>query len=179
MKEVWKDIEGYEGKYQISNLGRVKALDFKRTKKERIMKPHINTSGYLAINLYKNAKFKTYRIHRLIAQAFISNPENKPCINHIDGNKLNNSIDNLEWCTHRENTIHAIKTGLSSSPTVKYGTDNPKSKKVKQYDLQGKFLKTWDCISDAGKSLNATHISDVCNGKRKSCKGYMWEYEEE
>lgn len=175
-KEEWKDIKEYEGKYQISNLGNVKALDYKRTKKEKILKPRINSTGYMVVNLYKNAKFKTFKIHRLIAQAFIINPENKPCINHIDGNKLNNSIDNLEWCTYRENTIHAIKNGLASSPKPRYGLDNYKAKSVKQYSLDGKFIKHWDCIREASKYLNATHISDVCKGKRKSSKGFIWRY---
>ena len=108
MKEIWKDIEGYENKYQISNLGRVKALDYRRTKKEKILDSR-NNKGYKAIALWNNSKRKVFLIHRLVANAFIPNPNKFPQINHKDENKLNNCVDNLEWCTQFYNNIYGTR----------------------------------------------------------------------
>lgn len=115
--EIWKDIAGYEGLYQVSNLGRVKSLerDTKRARpqhiQERILKQR--NGEYLMVYLADAGKYEARLVHRLVAQAFISNPDNKPIVNHIDGNKYNNRADNLEWCTHKENVIHAFVTGLN------------------------------------------------------------------
>lgn len=100
MNEIWKDIEGYEGLYQISNLGKIKSLT-----KNCILKPS-NCRKYKGVNLYKNGITKTKSIHRLVAIAFIPNPNNYPCVNHIDCNKENNNADNLEWCTYKQNNNH-------------------------------------------------------------------------
>lgn len=121
MKEVWKDIKGYEGLYQISNLGNVKSLDRKvnaKNNKKRLIKGtflklRFNNRNYNIVSLYKNNIQEVRFIHRLVAETFIPNPENKPEVNHIDGDKQNNKIDNLEWCTRTENNKHAWKTGLN------------------------------------------------------------------
>lgn len=117
--EIWKDIKGYEGYYQVSNLGRVKSLNTRlkyrygyRTRKGRILKPSISHKGYFKITLSKNNKSRNATIHRTVAQAFIPNPENKPCTNHKNGIKTDNRVENLEWCTISENTQHAYDTGL-------------------------------------------------------------------
>jgi len=130
MKEIWKDIKEYKGIYQISNLGKVRSLDrynysntnnqyieyqSKRLLKGTILKPYDNGNGYKQVSLLKNQKRKVYYIHRLVAEYFLSNPNNLPEINHIDGNKQNNCVDNLEWCTRVENLNHAIKTGLKKT----------------------------------------------------------------
>lgn len=108
-KEIWKDIEGYnnlyKGLYQVSNMGRVRRM--------KILKPHFNSSGYYIVSLVNNKKAKTCRIHRLVARAFIPNPENKPEVNHISGMKTDNTVDNLEWCTGKENSLHAVNIGLT------------------------------------------------------------------
>ena len=119
MSEEWRDIEGYEGFYQISNLGNVKSLTNRSNhKEEKILK--LNTNGkYYLVNICKNTKKKTLLIHRLVAKAFIDNPNNLPQINHINGNKLDNRVENLEWCTCRENIIHSIKTGLRVTKKVR------------------------------------------------------------
>lgn len=100
--EEWKDIEGYEGLYQVSE-GEVKSLNYNKTKKERVLKKSI-VGGYYTVNLHKDGVMKTYYVHKLVAEAFIPNPDNLPCINHKDENKLNNSVSNLEWCTVKYNT---------------------------------------------------------------------------
>lgn len=125
MKEKWKDIKGYEGAYQISSLGKVKSLsrtarigyNFFRKMIEKILKASIDGAGYYQIRLSINRTVKSYRIHRLIAEHFILNPRMNVCINHKDGNKLNNKIDNLEWCTYSENMIHSLEKGLRKPPT--------------------------------------------------------------
>jgi hypothetical protein len=114
--EIWKDISGYEGQYQISNLGTVQSLTRidaqNHIRYSQIMKPKLDDKGYYQIILCQNGKHKSLSLHRLLAKHFISNPNNLPCINHIDGNPKNNLLENLEWCTYSENTIHAYKTGL-------------------------------------------------------------------
>ena len=149
MKEIWKDIKGYEGLYQISNIGRVKSLDrivksrYDSTSlfKERLLTPQRDTRGYKHVSLRKEGKSKHKRVHRLIALAFIPNPENKPEVNHIDGNKMNNGIDNLEWSTHSENIQHAYQTGLNKGPQ---GAKNSHAKLTEKQvyairDLKGKI----------------------------------------
>lgn len=115
-EEIWKDIEGYEGLYQVSNLGRVKRMRFinKNTniEKERIKSQKIRKDGYLEVALYKNGKGKYIQVHRLVAKSFIPNPKKLPQVNHIDGNKQNNKMDNLEWCDCQENMQHSYKIGL-------------------------------------------------------------------
>jgi hypothetical protein len=110
--EVWKDIKGYEGLYQVSNLGRVKSLCYYGGKKEKIIKGGVNPQGYIIIGLNKNNKRTSYTEHRLVALAFLDNPNNYPVINHKNGIKTDNRVENLEWCTYQQNTIHAFETGL-------------------------------------------------------------------
>lgn len=115
-KEIWKDIKGYEGLYQVSNYGRVKSLDRKsdidgRLIKSKILKPGLNNPGYKFVILRKNGISENKMIHRLVAETFLNNPMD--CVNHKDGNKLNNHMSNLEWCTYSENKKHAYETGLS------------------------------------------------------------------
>lgn len=175
MKEIWKDIKGYEGCYQISNLGNTKSLEryvntngnSKRLVKEKILKKTIDNTGYYVVSLWKNNKHSRPHVHRLVAETFIINQNNKPYINHIDGDKLNNNINNLEWCTPKENNIHAYQLGL-----------NPSCKKVNQYDLNGNYIKTWDSIKDANDYYKTTHISECCNpdSKRNIAKGFLWKH---
>ena len=170
LKEVWKDIKGYEGLYQVSNMGKIKSLKFSHGNKEKILKGNKEKFGYLVVTLYKNKGRKNFKIHRLVAETFIPNPKNLPQVNHIDGNKQNNRIDNLEWCTAKENTNHAHKTGLANN-------DNSKIK-VKQYDLNGNFIREWDSITDIEKSLNIdkSSVVKVCKHKRNQAGGYVWKY---
>ena len=108
--EIWKDIEGYEGLYQVSNLGRVKSLKVSKIKSERIRKSYQQSSGYISIVLCKNGKVTNHKIHRLVANAFIDNPDNLPEINHKDEDKTNNCVDNLEWCDSSYNKNYGTRT---------------------------------------------------------------------
>lgn len=160
MQEIWKDIKEYEGLYQVSNLGKVKSL-----KRNKIITPKLIHS-YFSVILYNKKNYKNFRIHRLVAQAFIPNPNNYPQVNHIDGNKLNNSVNNLEWCTQSHNMKEAYRIGL----------EKPKKMTINQYDLSGNFIKMWNSIKDVEVFYNNRHISDCCKGKRKTACGYIWRY---
>lgn len=188
MQEIWKDLKEYENLYQISNLGRVKSLQRRKSNynqkgftgtfkliQEKILKPKVDRKGYLYVQLYKNGKSKMFKVHRLVAQTFIPNLRNKPQVNHKDGNKQNNFIDNLEWCTNTENQKHAWKIGLQKS---RFSKNNSKAKKVMQYDLQGNFIREWNCMMDIEREINISHtsISLCCRNKVENTRGYIWKY---
>ncbi len=179
-KEIWKDVVGYEGLYQVSNLGRVKSLarsvishytDRKpivtTNRKERIMKQFLYKTGYLYTGLAKNRVKKKYKIHRLVAMAFIPNPENKPMVNHIDGNPLNNRVENLEWCTNQENQIHAIKTGLNKSIGVNSHWSKFTEEQIRYIRANFKLRdKDFSCVALAKKfNVTPTVISFIMKGK--------------
>ena len=182
MLERWKDIKGYEGLYKVSDCGRIKSLKKKvgfYFRKEIILCNCKQQRGYLAVNLSKNGKAKRFLVHRLVATAFIDNPKKLKQINHIDGNKNNNSINNLEWCTASENISHAFKLGLNHQrPPINYGKLNANSKKVAQFDLNMNLLKNWDCIMDVTRELKIdnSQICKCCKGIFKSAGGYIWRY---
>lgn len=191
MKETWKDIKGYEGLYQVSNFGNVKSLDhnvinkgIKQLRKGKILKQNINTWGYATVFLYKKGIGKRFAIHRLVAITFIKNNENKEEINHIDGNKLNNNILNLEWCTRRENMKHSFSIGLEKPPMKnKFGKLNTRSKSISQYDLNGNYIRTFESMGEASRYLKNKSadrsISKCCNGLRKTAYGFIWRFENE
>ena len=169
MKEIWKDIKDYEGLYQVSNWGRVKSIKFG---KERILKQHINIKGgYYYVCLLKNGKHKNYYVHRLVAEAFIPNSYNLPQVNHRDENKLNNNVDNLEWCTNEYNHNYG---------TINERISQSQSKPVLQYDLNGNLIKEWKSVNECGRNgFNQGDICKCCNGKRKTAKGFIWVYKNE
>lgn len=173
MKEIWKDIKGYENIYQVSSLGRVKSLDkqiirsngYKQTFKSRLLKPALSNNNYLTVALCNNGKQKTHTVHRLVAETFIENKNNYKCINHIDENKQNNRVDNLEWCTYKYNNCYNDKAKNTR-------------KRIYQYSKDNKFIKEWDGIINIQKELNISRncITRVCKGKRKTTRGYIWRY---
>lgn len=165
INEIWVPIAGFENTYEISNLGRVKSFKYG---KERIMKTPVSDNGYEILILCKNGVHYKKSVHRLVANAFVPNPEFKREVNHIDGNKRNNSVTNLEWVTPSENQIHSRKTGLS--PT----------KPIDMLSLDGSFLKTFFSTMEAQRQtgINSGHINSCCTGKRKTAGGYKWQYHE-
>ena len=173
MKEIWKDIKGFEGKYQASNTSKIRSLSYMGHKgivKE--LKQTKRKDGYLQVQLYK----KKCSVHRILAETFIDNPDNKSYINHRNGIKTDNRLENLEWCTASENVQHAYDTGIHKKL---FGKEHHNSKKINQYDLEGNFIRTWDSVSEARKKLKANHISECCKGKRNKTGGYIWRYADE
>lgn len=171
--EKWKNISNYEGLYQISSFGRVKSLKCGR---QKILKLGSNPLGYSIIGLWKDKKQKFFPVHRIVATTFISNPKNKPEVNHIDGNKKNNNIDNLEWVTKSENMKHAIRTGLL---VIKRSIQIPKQ--IEQLDLENNLIKTWDNCKEIVEQLKVadSHIYKCCTNKAKTAYGYKWRYKKE
>ena len=131
--------------------------------------------GYPIVGLSKNGKSKTRTIHRLVAETFIDNPNNYNVINHINCDKTNNNVNNLEWCTQQHNVRESFKNGLQKAPKSKESTS---SKRVLQYDLQGNFIKEWDCTMDIQRELKYANqnLSACCRGENKSAYGYAWRY---
>ena len=177
--EKWHDIRGYEGLYQISNLGRVKSVERTvpsglknsgyRTVRERIKRQRVAENGYCYVLLWKNGKSKLHLIHRLVAEAFVPNPDNLPQVNHKDENKLKNIYTNLEWCTAKYN--------------INYGTGTKKrsyqrSKKLYQLSKDGEVIKIWSSTHEVHKQTGYSqgNISSCCIGNRKTAYGYIWKY---
>ena len=180
MKEIWRDIQGYEGYYQVSNRGRVKSLERidnnNHKVKEKILKMVSDKDGYLIINLYKNGKHKTCRIHRLVANAFLENPNNYPQINHLDENPKNNHVNNLNWCTAKQNNNHGkhnekVSNALKGKPKekqhiLKLRENNPNKRKIICITTN----ETFDFIADGARKYNisSSDIVKCCKGKHKS-----------
>ncbi len=184
--EIWKDINGYEGYYQISNRGNVRSVDRFDGVHDRagtVIKQSLKPNGYLQVGLRKHNQRKWIGVHRLVAIHFIDNPENKPQVNHIDGNKQNNTVENLEWVTAKENQHHAARTGLRDNmpkgenhPAYgKFGADSLSAKPVVRVDPvtgETKLYKAKILAKDDG--FDVTAISKCCHGKLKTHKGYKW-----
>lgn len=212
-EEIFKDIKGYEGLYQISNFGNVKSLERDKIypngkiqpKKEQFLKPFINGGGYPTVRLCKKSKVKNYTVHRLVATAFIPNPDNLPCVNHKDENKQNNNVENLEWCSvaynnnygtrlervssshkgkphpwqigrkHSEETRIKMKIARNKRP-------HPYNRKpIEQYDKEGNFIRTWDYIrqlNDVFGKIVSPAITACCKGRAKTAHGFIWKYKD-
>lgn len=185
MKEIWKDIEGYVGLYQVSNLGRVKSLEricwngqgyYKL--KERILKHHNDRLGYARVTLCKEGICIGCSINREVARAFIENKNNYPCTNHKDENPRNNHVDNLEWCTYKYNNNYGTARERSVQNTDYKAIGKAKEKPVAQYTLAGSLIKYWDRALDIQKVLGYENsaIAKCCNNRQASAHGFMWRY---
>jgi len=166
--EVWKDVVGYEGLYQISTFGRVKSLKRFDTRgnllKSRILKNVSRGNGYLSVDLCKNATAKLFDLHRLVAQAYIPNPDSKPQVNHIDEDKTNNNVDNLEWVTIKENANH--------------GTRNRRIGKNIKVIYQDDTYEFWESAHLFAKNFGISNsgITECLSGRNKTCYGMRFEY---
>ena len=187
--EIWKtavyDGEVYEGLYKVSNWGRISSLNYRNTGKPGLMTPDETEKGYFRVELWKNEKKKKCLVHRLVAFTFLENPENKPFVNHkIEGDKgkkinmvifnedgnVNKERTTIEWCTPKENND--------------YGTHNERvakarSKKVLQLSLTGELIREWDSTKECGRNgFSQSAVSECCNGKRKSHKGFIFQFKD-
>ena len=160
MEEIWRDIKGFEGKYMVSNLGRVKSLNYNKTGKEKIMKGVPDGYGYFQLSLCKEGKVKNCRINRLVAQAFIPNPDNLPEVNHKDKIRTNNRVDNLEWCT------------------TQYNVEYSRAKAVIGINKVSGLILEFPSANEAKRQtgINQSNIIQCCKGRRKSTGGYYWHY---
>ena len=179
--ENWKPVKGYEMFYEVSDKGRIRSLDRVTVFKDgRIRKFYgkilecstVNNSGYLTIGLHNNGNSKTFLVHRIVAEAFIKNPHLCNEVNHIDQNKLNNSANNLEWCTHRENVNHGDE--------IERGAKKQR-RSFRQIDLNGKLIKIWNGFKQMQREtgIQRKSVYDCCIGKRESYMGFRWEYVED
>lgn len=189
--EIWKDINDYEGYYQISNQGSVRSVDRfdgVHDRKGTVIKQNLKQNGYLQVGLRKHNGRKWFGVHRLVAIHFIENPGNKPQVNHIDGNKRNNTVENLEWVSEKENQNHASVTGLRSNMPKgenhpcfgKYGSDSKSAKPVIRRDPKTGDTKLYKAkILAKEEGFDVTSISKCCHGKLKTHKGYEWYFEKD
>lgn len=193
MEEIWKDIEGYEGLYQVSNFGRVKMLahDFEMPNGgikhyiEKIKPQEVIRNGYLRVKFFENKQIKRFLVHRLVAMAFIPNPNNYPQVNHKDENKENNTVwvnedgsvdfekSNLEWCTSEYNMSY----GTRKERVSRANTNGKKSKKICQYTLEGELVNIFPSMSEVARNgFDLSGIWQCCNDKIKQYKSYIWKY---
>jgi hypothetical protein len=180
--EIWKDIKGYDG-YQVSNKGRVKSTIVR--KEGKLLKPSVNKLGYLQLGLSVNGKPTTHYVHRLVAETFIPNPDKKLCIDHINTDRTDNRVENLRWCTHKENINNPLTkekwrdTHKGRERLSTRGGKHFKAKKVQQFTKDGLFIKEWGTPKEASREMGFTssiNIVDCCNGKQKSAYGFIWKY---
>ena len=175
MSEIWKDIKGYEGQYQVSNIGRVKSVDrldaSGHHRKEKILRPTLDKDSYYKYGLCKNGKMKTFHTHTLVAKAFIPNPDNKPCIDHINTDRTDNRVENLRWCTNKEN---------HNNPLSLINHCKASSIPVLQFTKQGVFIKKYNSATEVANTIkiSSQQISRCCKGRYgfKSAGGFVWKY---
>ena len=189
MLEIWRTAiykgEIYEGRYKVSNLGRILNLNYKRTGKAELMKPSETTCGYLQVGLSKNRKKKRCLVHRLVAETFIPNPDNLPQVNHKDEDKTNNFVflnedgtvnkekSNLEWKSPKDNCNH----GTRNERMRKALTNGKKSKKVLQFTLDGELIREWPSARECGRNgFKQSNVSACCRGEKPHYKGFIWMY---
>lgn len=164
--EIWKDIEGFECKYQVSNTGKVRSLNYHRTGMVKELRLAHHKQGYLMANLFKNGENKLITVHRLVATAFLPNPMNLPVINHRDENPSNNHVSNLEWTTQKENLRYS-NIGWTPRPVLQFTKDGV---------LVGEYESMYDAYKQTGVDFSS--ISACCLGKYKSAGNFIWKYKQ-
>lgn len=177
-RELWRWVVGYEGLYMVSSYGRVMSVPKRAARSNgymasydgQILSPSNNTKGYPSVSLHRDGRGRTRAIHRLVAEAFVPNPEGLPSVNHIDEDKTNNSVENLEWCTLEYNNNYGTRNNRISATTAN----------TVQMLLDGKVVAEYPSARKAYEATGTTpsHISECCNGKRKTANGFQWRYKE-
>lgn len=172
MAQVWKAVAGYEGLYQVSNDGHVKSLSNGKGKKEKVLRQSISAEHYPSVALSKNGSLSRYSVHRLVAMAFLSNPNKLPEVNHKDENPYNNRVDNLEWCTHEYN--------INYSSGLKCYKRRGHARKVNRVDASGKAISAYRSVTEASKrtGIGRTAISNALSRALGTSGGYGWQYAE-
>ena len=172
--EIWKDVPNYEGLYQVSNFGNVKSVSRNinnnggfQVLSEKMLVQSVNNKGYCRVELSKDGKRKPFSVHRLVAEVFVDNPENKSQVNHIDENKMNNYFDNLEWCTAKENINHGTHNKRAAET---------KGCKIKMYDIKMNLIAEFSSMSEASRKTGVwqQNISKCIAGKREQAGGFIW-----
>ena len=181
MEEQWKtaiyDGIVYEELYKVSNLGRILSLNYRNTGKAELMNPRKRKDGYMQVFLSKNREKKLCYVHRLVAETFLENPENKPEVNHIDEDKTNNRVDNLEWKTHKDNLNHGTRNERAGATNKIVQTNGKLSKRVLQFTLDGEFVREWESTRECGRNgFNQVEVAACCRGKLLQHKGFYWMY---
>ena len=185
-EEVWKDAVGYEGYHRVSNTGKVMGVKkFPNMPENRLLNGSTSKHGYIYVHLRKYGIGKKEKVHRLVAKAFVPNPQNKPQVNHKDGDKKNNCASNLEWATSRENNIHALRTGLRKTDLEQLArAQNISAKKamvkIDKYSVDGEYICTYESLKDAAEAIGVkgtAGIVRVAKGRGRTAYGYKWKYE--
>lgn len=172
-KEEWRDVIGFDGSYRVSSYGRIWS-----NLTDRILKPYSKPRGETMLILRKNGRSFRRFVHRLVAQAFIMNPNKYPEVNHKDENPRNNHVDNLEWCTHQYNNTYGTKIERALAKTDYEEIARKNSKKVAQYDLNGKLIRIWDSAREVMRvtGIDNSWVGKCCKGQCKSVGGFVWRH---
>lgn len=179
MTEIWKPVKGYEDKYEVSNKGNVRSLNWKNTGAIRLLYLKHHPSGYRQVQLFGDGGSKMVCVHRLVAEAFIPNPDSLPQVNHLDYDRTNNRVENLEWCTHSHNMKHSwLNKNRKQRTSWRRKWRKNSTENIIQFTKDGEFVKVWEtCISIKHElGYNQTSIWECCDGKRKTAYGYLWRY---
>ena len=181
--EIWKDIEGYEGIYQVSSLGRVKSMERVRSDgkrlRGRVLKQGVWGSGYYAVTLRKNGRYEKFYVHRLVAKAFLVTKKDGYVVDLLNGDKFNNSLNNLEWVSHSENARRGwSQKNNRERRNIAVLNGKRRAKPVIKLNMAGEKMKEFNSLAEAGKTMGIfpNGISLCCNGKRKTAGGYRWEF---
>lgn len=175
--EIWKNIKGYDT-YQVSNLGNVKSLNYRRSGKSKLLKLVKDGDGYLRVMLRNNGISTTFKVHRIVAMAFLQQGKMLE-VNHKNGIRNDNRVDNLEWITRIDNMRHSIyQLGKKGSLLGRFSSSHPRSKKIIQFTCSGEFIKEWCSGQDIQTELGVSkaNISECCYGRRKTAGGYKWKF---